>query len=176
MPKIKTVTRTFSIRQDIIEILEMEARSRGISTSALMNQMIDRSINMTWPSEKTGALVIAHDIVRGLLDALSVEDIRKVGGGSAQAHKSTALVLYGTEQKLESVLDLLDSNYGKNAQWYKFTHTVNGRDNMVLLNHEMGQKWSIFLESYMRSFFLETLDLPLKISYTDNAVVLEFRI
>jgi len=176
MSKIKTVTRTFSIRKDIIEILEAEARSRGISTSALVNQMIDRSINMTWPSEKTGALVIAHDIIRGLLEALSVEDIVKVGGGSAQAHKSTAMVLYGTEQKLESILNLLDSNYGKNAQWYKFTHTVNGRDHMVLLNHEMGQKWSVFLDAYMRSFFLETLDMPLKTSYTDSAVVLEFRI
>jgi hypothetical protein len=176
LPKIKTVTRTFSIREDIVEVLEKEARSRGISTSALVNQMIDRTIMMTWPSEKTGALVIAHDIVRGLLDALSADEIRKVGGGSAQAHKSTAIVLYGTEQKLESVLNLLDSNYGKNAQWYRFTHTVNGRDHMVLLNHELGQKWSIFLEAYMRSFFLETLDLPLKTSYTNNAVVLEFRI
>ncbi len=176
MSKIKTVTRTFSIRKDIIEVLEAEARSRGISTSALVNQMIDRSINMTWPSEKTGALVIAHDIIRGLLEALSVEDIVKVGGGSAQAHKSTAMVLCGTEQKLESILNLLDSNYGKNAQWYKFTHMINGRDHMILLNHEMGQKWSVFLDAYMRSFFLETLDMPLKTSYTDSAVVLEFRI
>ena len=83
--------------------------------------------------------------------------------------------MIGTKQDLEAVLDLLAVTYGKNARWFKFTHVVNGRNNRVLLNHEMGLKWSCFLEGYMRSFFMEMLDIPVKSSYTDNSVVLEFR-
>jgi hypothetical protein len=175
LPKTRAVTRTFSMRKDLVDALEKEARSRDISTSALMNQTIDRCVNLVWPSDKTGALVIARDIVNGFLEALSVEEIEKIGALSAQRHKNTALILLETKQNFEAVLDLLAVNYGKNARWFKFTHVVNGRDNRVLLSHEMGPKWSCFLEGYMRSFFMEMLDIPLKSSYTDNTVVLEFK-
>ncbi|MCX6654141.1 MAG: hypothetical protein NTY03_03355 [Candidatus Bathyarchaeota archaeon] len=175
MPKTRAVTRTFSMRKDLVDALEKEARSRDISTSALMNQTIERCVNLTWPSDKTGALVIARDIVYGLLEALSVEEVEKIGALSAQRHKNTATIVIGTKQDLEAVLDLLAVTYGKNARWFKFTHVVNGRNNRVLLNHEMGLKWSCFLEGYMRSFFMEMLDIPVKSSYTDNTVVLEFK-
>lgn len=175
LPRALAVTRTFSMRKDLVDALEKEARSRSISTSALMNQTVERCVNLTWPSDKTGALVIARDIVSGFIEALSVEEITKIGALSAQRHKNTAMIVIGTKQNLEAVLDLIAVNYGKNARWFKFTHVVNGRDNRVLLNHEMGPKWSCFLEGYMRSFFMEMLDIPVKSSYTDNTVVLEFK-
>lgn len=175
MPKTKTVIRTFSMRKDLVEALEKEARSRGISTSALLNQTIDRSVHQVWPSEKTGVLSLARDIVRGFLNHMSVEDVVKVGVLSAQEHKGRALILYGTEQRLESVLDMLDKITGPYFRWFVFTHTVSGRDHRILLNHDIGQKWSIFLEAYMRSFFLELLDISVRSSFTDNAVVLEFK-
>jgi hypothetical protein len=176
LPKPRAVTRTFSMRKDLVDALEKEARSRGISTSALMNLTIDRCVNLTWPSDKTQALVIARDIVHDLIEALSIDEVEKIGAVCAQRHKNTAMIILGIEQKLEKVLELLEVNYGKNARWYKFTHVVNGKDNRVLLNHEMGLKWSCFLEGYMRSFFMEMLDIPVKSSYTDNTVVLEFRV
>ena len=81
----------------------------------------------------------------------------------------------GAKQKLDSVLHLLDITYSQNARWFKFTHIVNGGENRVLLNHDLGIKWSCFLDGYMRSFFMEMLDIPVKSSYTDDAVVLEFK-
>jgi hypothetical protein len=163
------------MRQDLIEALEIEARSRGISTSALMNQTIDHCVNLVWPSNKTGALVIPRDIVHSILEPLPVEDITRIGALTAQEHKSTAIILLGTEQNLDAVIGLLDVNYGKNSRWFKFTHDVNGRDHRILLNHEMGIKWSCFLEAYTKSIFVELLDIPVKSSYMDNTVVLEFK-
>jgi hypothetical protein len=46
MPKTKAVTRTFSMRKDLVEVLEKEARSRGISPSVLVNQAIDHCVNL----------------------------------------------------------------------------------------------------------------------------------
>jgi hypothetical protein len=94
---------------------------------------------------------------------------------SAQEHKVRALILYGTEQRLESVLEMLNKITGPYFRWFVFSHTVRGRDHRILLSHDIGQKWSIFLEAYMRSFFLELLDISVRSSFTDNAVVLEFR-
>jgi predicted transcriptional regulator YdeE len=175
MSKAKTVIRTFSMRKDLVEALEKEAHSRGISVSTLLNQTVDRSVHQVWPSEKSGVLSLASDIVRGFLDHMSVEDVVKVGVSSAQEHKGRALILYGTEQRLESVLEMLDKITGPYFRWFVFTHTVNGRDHRILLNHDIGKKWSIFLEAYMKSFFLELLEIPVRSSFTDNAVVLEFR-
>src|SRR4030066_1098288 len=165
-------TRTFSMRKDLVEALENEARSRGISTSALMNQTIDHCVNLVWPSNKTGALVNARDISQSILSLLPAEDIRKIGALAAQGEKNTAMILMGTKQNFEAVLDLLDVNYGKNSRWFKLSHDVNGRDHRILLNHELGIKWSCFLEGYMRSFFTEMLDIPVKSSYMENTVLL----
>ena len=175
MPKERMVTRTFSMRQDLVEALEKEARERGISTSALMNQTVDHCINLVWPSNKTGALVIARDIVQSILNLLPADEVRKIGALAAQGHKSTAMILLGTKQNFDAVLDLLDVNYGKNSRWFKLSHDVNGRDHRILLNHELGIKWSCFLEGYMKSFFMEMLDISLKSSYMENTVVLEYK-
>ena len=81
----------------------------------------------------------------------------------------------GTQQNLDAVLDMLDVHYGKNSGWFKLSHDVNSRNHRILLNHEIGQKWSVFLERYMRSFFIERLDIPVKSSHMENTVVLEFK-
>jgi len=175
LPKSKMITRTFSMRKDLVEALEKEARERGISTSALMNQTVDHCVNLVWPSNKTGALVIARDIVQSILNLLPAEEVRKIGALAAQGHKSTVMILMGTQQNFDAVLDMLDIHYGKNSRWFKLSHDVNGRDHRILLNHEMGIKWSCFLEGYMRSFFMEMLDIPVKSSYRENTVVLEYR-
>ena len=174
LPKGK-MARTFSMRKDLVEALENEARSRGISTSALMNQTIDHCVNLVWPSNKTGALVIARDIIQSVLNLLPADEVKKIGALAAQGHKSTAMILMGTQQNFDAVLNMLDIHYGKNSRWFKLSHDVNGRDHRILLNHEMGIKWSIFLEGYMRSFFIEMLDIPVKSSYMENTVLLEYR-
>jgi hypothetical protein len=175
MPRVKSVTRTFSLKHDLVEALEKEAENQGISTSSLMNQTVDRCVKTYWPSDKTNALLIARDIVASLSGSISDEDLRKIAVITAHNHKGTALVLMGVEQRLESVLTLLETSYGKNSRWYSWSKSVNGRDYRVLLIHELGQKWSVFLEAYMKSFLNEMLDLPVRSSYTDRSVVLEFR-
>jgi len=173
--KEKLATRTFSMRKDLVTSLEKEARSRGISTSALMNQTIDHCVNLVWPSNKTGALVIPRYVIQSVLNPLSADDVRKIGALAAQEYKSTATILMGTQQNLDAVLDMPDVHYGKNSRWFKLSHNVNSRKHRILLNHEIGQKWSVFLEGYMRSFFIEMLDVPVKSSHMENTVVLEFK-
>jgi hypothetical protein len=169
-----TVTRTFSIRKELVEAIEKEACARGISTSALMNQIIDRSVRQVWPSEKYGVIVIGRYAIRDLLDEMSVDGVRKVAANSAHRQKVRAS-LFGTEQRLESVLELMDKITGPYFGWFKFVHTVRGRDHSILLTHEMGQKWSVWLEAYYVSFFMDMLEIPVKSSFTDSMVVLEFK-
>jgi hypothetical protein len=175
MPKDKLSTRTFSMRTDLIEALENESRSKGISTSALMNQVVDRCVRSIWPSEKTGVISLAPNIVRGFLDHMSVEAIVKVGALTAQEHKLNALVLYGTQHSLESVLEMLEKITGPYFRWFMFTHTASGRDHRILLNHKLDRKWSIFLEAYFKSFFIEVLDLSIQSTISDNTVVIIFK-
>ena len=176
LSKSKTVTRTFSLRKELVDALEKEALSRNISTSSLMNQTLEKSIQLNWPSEKTKALVIARDIIKRYVDALPLDVLHQIGSLSAQEHKHTALILMGTHQTLDSVLDLLSINYGKNARWFNLTHAIKGKENRVLLNHDMGLKWSVFLEAYVRSFLIEMLDIPIRSNYSDNTVVFEFKL
>jgi len=175
MPRATTVTRTFSVKKELAAALEGEARSRGISTSALMNQIIDRSVRQVWPSEKTGVIVIGRYVIKDLFDHLPPEDVRRIAASSAQQHKARAFVLYGTEQRLESVLEMMDKLTGPYFGWFTFTHSVNGRDHRILLSHSMGEGWSVWLEAYFRSFFMEMLDIPVRSSYTESAVTLEFK-
>jgi len=85
------------MRKDLVTSLEKEARSRGISTSALMNQTIDHCVNLVWPSNKTGALVIPRYVIQSVLNPLSVDDVMKIGALAAQEYKSTATILMGTQ-------------------------------------------------------------------------------
>ena len=167
-------TRTFSISKVLVQALENEARSRGISTSALMNQTLDRAVRQTWPSEKVFVTVIPHYMINGLLGEMSTEGLRKVAESSAKQYKSMAS-LYGTKRSLESVLEMMDKITGPYFGWFVYTHSAEGRDHRILLTHTIGKKWSVWLEAYFVTLFMEMLEIPLKSSITDNGVMLEFR-
>ena len=174
MSSSKTATRTFSIKKELIQALEKEAQNRNISTRSLINQTLDRCVRQTWPSEKTGVIVIGRYVIRDLFSEMSEEGVKKVAASSAREHKIRAL-LYGTTQKLESVLEMMDKITGPYFEWFKFIHTFNGRDHKILLTHDMGRMWSVWLETYFITFFMVMLDIPVKSSLTDSTVALEFR-
>jgi len=174
MPRARAITRTFSLNPDLVKTFENEAHSREISTSALLNQTLDRVIKKTWPGEKAGVMAIGRFIIKDLLDEVPNERLIKIAESSAQQHKVRAS-LYGTEQRLESVLDMMDKITGPYFGWFTFTHLVNGRDHRILLTHGIGQRWSVWLEAYFVTFFMEMLGIPLKSSITDGGVLFEFR-
>ena len=174
MPRAKVITRTFTLNPDLVEALENEARSRGISTSALLNQTLDRVIKKTWPGEKAGVMSIGGFIIKELLNEVPSERLVKIAESSARQHKTRAS-LYSTRQTLESVLEMMDKITGLYFGWFTFAQSVNGRDHRILLTHGIGQRWSVWLEAYFVTFFMEMLGIPLKSSITDGGVLFEFR-
>jgi hypothetical protein len=138
MSTSKTVTRTFSLKKKYVDALEKEAHRRGISTSALMNQTLDRIVKQVWPGEIAGVMSIGRYVIRDLLDNVSDEELKKVAGSAVQQHKTRAF-LYGTEQRLDSVLEMMSEITGPYFGWFTFVLSTIGRDHKILLTHTLGK-------------------------------------
>lgn len=170
------VTRTFRLPKSIVDELEKEASERSLSVNALARQALERSVYFVWPSDKTAVLTIERKIMQSLLEHLDIKDAIKVGEESALYQRETILYIMKLEPDLNHLIAFLENNYGKWAKWFKFFHTVKGKEHTLLLTHGLDEKWSAFLEGYIGSFFKTMLDLDVAIKRTREDVVVTFRI
>jgi hypothetical protein len=67
-------------------------------------------------------------------------------------------------------LELLGSRYAR-----RYAYTLNddptGKEHVVILNHSMGRKWSIYYASLVKTVFGELLGKKVKITQMKNQVV-----
>ena len=81
--KHATVTMTFRIAENIMDVLRLESEKREISINTLVNQILKRYTEWDMYEPKLGMIPIARPLVSALFERLDKEDItdiaRKVG-------------------------------------------------------------------------------------------------
>jgi hypothetical protein len=64
--------------------------------------------------------------------------------------------------------------FSKYAGFGTYEIESNGRDHTVMIHHELGRKWSIYLAYLMSQGLKSTLRISPKFQITENSVIFEF--
>jgi len=153
----KTITRSFRISEESFNVLEEEAALLNVSVNTLVDQIIGTHTSYERFMKKFGMMRMARSTFRRLLE-ISPEDrvVQAARQHMKEMGKIAIIAKYG-ELNLTSLVKalFLMMTYGG---WGEFLETESSQyRRVVTLTHSMGQKGSIYLSSFVKALFEESI-------------------
>ncbi|MDI9643719.1 MAG: hypothetical protein QFX35_00685 [Candidatus Verstraetearchaeota archaeon] len=167
--------RTFRLDADVMRGLEEEAKKQGATVNGLTCRILRRYVRVGAKVEQMGIVSLPKSDLVELINALDEETIVKIGskmGGTTA--KEIMLLLFG-ELSVSSFKQYFLTFLCGYANWTTCYEVENEEHIEIRAAHNMGEKWSIFVRSYIESALESTLGIKPEFKYVSN-LSLVFRI
>jgi hypothetical protein len=115
-------------------------------------------------------LIIPCEVVKDVFDEMNEETIIKLGKKFGSYIPKHSLFLKGEFPTVDNILLLMKTNC-QSSNWYQ----VNSQDfngiKKILLRHNLGRKWSIYLSEYYLTLFKQLFDLKIETEIGNDSLV-----
>ncbi len=167
------VIRSIRISTEYDNAIRNEAKKQGLSINSYINKIIERHLNCYKLINRFPCLIIPNEVIVGLINQLSDEDIFKQGNNAGSFLPKHTLFLKNLSLTLENVIKSMRILNSQNSNWYHFERQDENGSIKLLLRHQLGKKWSIYLNGYYSALFNEILKLPVKIIEGKRSIMIE---
>jgi len=170
----KTITRTFRIRQEWDSVLQEEAARQGVSVNVLLNKLLRKySLYSRW-TDRNNAVSFPQRTLREILKTVQVESLAEAGTKSGALDAINIVNSMGLTLNYESFVYLITEHLGGPhfARWFQCFHHTQGNKDIFHLQHDLGPKWSVFLEKYILAFLKSITDTEATTRVYDYAITL----
>lgn len=182
----KTKSITFRLDTKVIEELQREADQGEISLNVLVNQVLRRFVEWDRYENKLGMIPIPKSMLSTLIDKTmqlatdaKIADIESYRTKIVNSAAETALnvmkdsVLFmRKDYSFWTVLDVL-REYMKVAGITSDHRIEAGRKHVFIIQHELGENWSLFAKELLSEIFAELAKVKADISTTSKTVKAE---
>ena len=166
--KHKSVIKTFRIPKELNEYLNDEAKKSNTTPSALASTLFTSYKERYSQFERLQLIALLPTILASFVERLSDEDLTKLGPIEASKMLAYTKHVFNQENPQDRV-DYCLVNLMSTSQWF---NCIRSKDS-YLITHQMGEKWTIFLSSFLSSFIeMETGKKP-SLLIEGNVIVLE---
>jgi hypothetical protein len=151
--KQKTVTRTFRITAEWDNILKQEANKQGTSINVLVNSIFQNYALFDRWAHDYNSVSLTQNTFQNLLSLIPEDRIASAGKKSGSTDIENITDLIGLPQTYDTFRYLVSTHFGgsKRAMWFTCCHHVQENSDIFHLQHNLGRRWSIFLEEYFLS-------------------------
>jgi hypothetical protein len=166
----KTIPYSFRIDSELYPKLESESNKKDVSINVLLNQ-IAKEYFFKKNFEKIGCIPVPLDIFRDIFDSADekalVKKADKLGSNHATEYVQS---LYGDIHK-DSAIQFLDVWFGR---FPRFEHKIHGSMHSYSIQHDINEKYSVFMKGFVKSFCETVLREPVKIYTTQRMITFSF--
>jgi hypothetical protein len=172
--KIKSTTRTIRISRQLDKLLEKEAANKRVSVNSLISYMITKYAEWDRYVESLHFVAIPPDGLRLIIGSLDDEKVKEIGQQIGSRHLQEFMMLWFKKISIDSFFNglTLFCRYSGMAKYDM--DIIDGREYVVVMNHDLGGKWSIFMKYLLEDGMKKTLNIIPKIDITESSVVLRF--
>jgi hypothetical protein len=172
---IKDSVLTIRTKGEFDNILREEAKTRGVSLNSLINHIFEKHIVTYRFVDSFPCLIIPSQIVKELIDGTSEKHLIDVATFAGSVIPKESLFLSGLTKNLDNVLFCMEKKVGRYSNWYQLECDYRDDSVSLLLRHNLGRKWSIFLSSYYSMLFKEMLNISIRTEIENNSVTIIFQ-
>lgn len=169
----KSATRTIRLEAEQEEELIKEAERRGYSVNALIGHIFDSYLTSYRYFDVTGVVSLSGETISEILQRLEASEINEIGDIAGQARIMSGLMQRGRRITFDSLIWYVTQVLGENHGWFRCDYREDGNQASFHLTHQLGYKWSLFLESYITSAFRESIKAKCNTVTMNNAVNIE---
>ena len=182
----KTKSITFRLDTKVIEELQREADQGEISLNVMVNQVLRRFVEWDRYENKLGMIPIPKSMLSTLIDETmqlasdaKIPDLesyrRKIVHNAAETALNVmkdSVLFMRKDYSFWTVLDVL-REYMKVAGIMSDHRIEAGRKHVFIIQHELGENWSLFAKELLSKIFVELAKVKADISTTPKTVKAE---
>ena len=182
----KTKSITFRLDTKVIEELQREADQGEISLNVMVNQVLRRFVEWDRYENKLGMIPIPKSMLSTLIDETmqlasdaKIPDLesyrRKIVHNAAETALNVmkdSVLFMRKDYSFWTVLDVLQE-YMKVAGIMSDHRIEAGRKHVFIIQHELGENWSLFAKELLSKIFVELAKVKADISTTPKTVKAE---
>lgn len=166
----ETTVRTFRLIKEWDDILTEDAQKQSISTSALLNQIVEKYIIFERFIDSIEGVTIEASTLSEFLEKLTENEIEEIGSKVGTRSLRNELFIRGLKQDFESVKFLIEFIYDKYGGWFNSNFYSNKDDNVIFLRYRLGKKWGHFLKGFFYDVFNEALGIDVEITLFNDSM------
>jgi len=170
-----TVARTIRLDPAIDKIIKQEAEQSGLTHTAVTTKALRKYAHYDRFADKIGSLTISKETLSRILSFLSDEEAEIVGSvanfAGRNARQYMNLIVGGTS--FEDFVTLLQV-FSTYAHLFELEHQIVGSKHHFVFAHNMGSKWSSFLQGAMQATLKEVFGLRSKFEKTESFLTMVF--
>ena len=169
----KTVTRTIRVPSHLDDIIHKDSKEKRSTANALISSILTKYAEWDRYTEAFGFISLPRSGLKLIIESLDDETIKQIAGQIGSRQSKELMMYFFKEINLDTFVSAI-SLFSKYAGFGSYEIESNGRDHTVVLHHELGRKWSIYV-AYLTSESLKiTLEISPRFQITENSVIFEF--
>lgn len=153
-----TATRAIRIAKDLDRILQQEAQKRNITVNGLISSVLTRFAEWDRYAEEFGLAALPTQVLRKLTKLADEELIAKAGAELGPELLRSEVIFWYKQVTLQTFLEWF-ALFSKYSGLHKTSITKTDGDYIIVIRHEVGEKWSVFLKNYFESAFKARLGI-----------------
>jgi hypothetical protein len=170
----ETTVRTFRLIKEWDDILNEDAQKQSISTSALLNQIVERYIIYERFMENFDGVTLESSTLLMMIENLSEKQMEEIGSSVGSRSIRNSLFVRGLKQDYEAVKFLLEFIYDKYSGWFNSNFYDDKDDEVIYHRFRMGSKWGHFLKGFISKAFEEALGIKANVTLFDDSLSISF--
>lgn len=173
--KKKTITRTFRINVNYDYILQEEAERQKISVNLLLNKILREFTLYGRFTDRIQNLSIPNRTLKEFIQDTPEDIIVSKAEKFASLDTVDFFNIMGYSRDYETFIDLIKEHFGstKFAKWFLCFHHSHRTQDLFHLQHNLGRKWSVFIDSYFQTILNQIIHTKVESTIYDFAVTLK---
>lgn len=168
--KKQTKTTTFRINEDCSNELNIISEENQTSTNTLVNQIIETYVSIEKPMKQYGSIVVSSDLFLELFNNLNETVIKKIGKTIGSKEPKEFIQYKWNTVTRGTVLEFL-SLYCNYCGFGEIDITTTNNKIRISINHGLGEKFSIYFQSFLESMFKTTLNKNVIFNIRKNMIL-----
>jgi hypothetical protein len=169
--KRKTIGRSFRIDEEWIKVLNEEAEKQGISVNSLMNRLLQQYAYIRYML-RYGAITLTRKSFSALLECCPEDKVREKGRKAGLEITRDMLLTMGAALDYSFVILLVKKILAEFAGWFECDHHVKRDKEILHFRHDLGIKWSIYVEAAASETFSSVLGKKVTTEISDSSVTI----
>ncbi|MGN6629386.1 MAG: hypothetical protein ACTHKJ_05850 [Candidatus Nitrosocosmicus sp.] len=164
---------TFRFQKSILDDLRDEAEHKLKSINTLVNQIIKLYITWHKPAKNAGYGYFDKVLVSDIISLLSDEQIIKVAEQNCKHRFKDIAWMLNLDG---SFLSYLEGTFSwLEASGFNYKYNKNGDYKSLVLQFDMGRKWSLYFKTYMQQVLEHYKITESYCEMTDNTVIIKIK-
>jgi hypothetical protein len=169
----KTVIKSIRVDSSLEKRLAAVSRKRKITESAYVSGALRRELAIEPLSPAFDGITIERDAFRSMIEPANREAIDLLGAEVARRDIPLVFDLLDLQFQKQSILAFLGDISADCWHWFKIGLNPEG-ETRVVLYHQFGMNWSIFLKSFIVEAFALVSEEPPRITVSETLVKVDW--